>query len=116
MAGKRGFEPPSRKETNTSTLSKDVEDRPQRDRMYRFRDSQPLDADDERRVEFKKLLLNGAEQGEELENFRKSDEEVYLSPVLQTKLNLLETNAQPSSSRKSSPKSFANSTKTKTRD
>ena len=57
--------------------AKDVEERgrPQRDRKYRFRDNQELEPDDQRRVEFKKKLLDSVENAE-MERFRKSGEEV----------------------------------------
>ena len=78
MAGKRGTNQ-RRKSTQDSTyLRKDLEDtgRPQQDRKYRFRDQGQLDPDDQRRVGFKKTLLESAEQSKYLEDFRKSDEEV----------------------------------------
>lgn len=57
--------------------AKDVEERggPQRDRKYRFRDNQELEPDDQRRVEFKKKLLDSVENAE-MERFRKGGEEV----------------------------------------
>lgn len=75
MVGKRGI-------TNTTSseesnyLRKDVEDRPLEDRKYRFRDQGKLDPDDQRRVMFKKQLLDSVESSNYLQEFRKSEAEV----------------------------------------
>jgi hypothetical protein len=80
MVGKRGV---VKKPRVVTYLRKDVEEgRPAQDRKYRFRDQKNLDPDDRKRVEFKKLLLdgpdgvdgNGRERG--MEAYRRSDEEV----------------------------------------
>ena len=80
MVGKRGINSKDQKAVKeAANFRKDVEDgRPQQDRKYRFRDqSTNLDPDDQRRVEFKKLLLEGVDTAD-LEKYRKSDEEVML--------------------------------------
>lgn len=55
------------------------EGRPQQDKKYRFRDQGTLDPDDQRRVEFKRKLLEAVD-GSNLERYRKSDDEVPISP------------------------------------
>lgn len=63
--------------TDQSYVRRDVEDgRPQQDRKHRFRDNVNLDKDDQRRVHFKKLLLESVDKSKHLEDFRRSDEEV----------------------------------------
>ncbi len=81
----------SREEKQWTYLRKDVEDRPARDRKYRFRDGAILDPDDQRRVNFKTELLESVEGSEHLEDFRKSDGEVSFLLVANkwTILNLL---------------------------
>ena len=84
MVGKRGINRSEQDAVKESTyLGKDVEEgRPQQDRKHRFRDQATLDPDDQRRVEFKKKLLESVEGGG-LERYRKSDKEVYpLSSLL----------------------------------
>ena len=79
MVGKRGLDSEATKDA--TYLRKDVEEgRPQQDRKYRFRDQDRLDPDDQRRVEFKKKLLDGVD-GSHLERFRKSNEEVCPIPT-----------------------------------
>jgi hypothetical protein len=77
MAGKRSIKKP-RQPREPEYLSKDVEDRPPEDRKYRFRDNRKLDPDDQRRLEFKELLLSSVESSNGLEDYRKSDDEVGL--------------------------------------
>ena len=80
MAGKRGtITARQRKRSKDSTsLRRDLEEgtRPQGDHKYRFRDQSSLDADDRRRVQFKKTLLESVNRSKFLEEYRKSDEEV----------------------------------------
>lgn len=77
MAGHRGT---SRKPKESIYLRKDVEEgRPQQDRKYRFRDNAQLEPDDQRRVEFKKKLLDSANSSR-LEDFRTGDEELKKMP------------------------------------
>ena len=83
MVGKRATAGASNLPRESQFLNHDVEDsgRPEQDRKYRFRDNGDLDPDDQRRVEFKKKLLDGVENADaNLEAFRKSDEEVSLPP------------------------------------
>jgi hypothetical protein len=82
MAGKRGTTQRRKSTGSKIRLGKDIEDgaKPQRDRKYRFRDHENLEADDLRRVEFKTTLLKSVESSKYLEEYRKSDEEV--SPLL----------------------------------
>ena len=80
MVGKRATK--ANKVSQESTyIRKDVEDRPQQDRKYRFRDQQNLDLDDQRRLKFKNLLLENVENSS-LEDFRKDDNEVKGSSLL----------------------------------
>lgn len=74
MVGKRGITNTNPKES--TYLQKDVEDRPPEDRKYRFRDQGTLDPDDQRRVMFKKQLLESVESSNYLQEYRKSEEEV----------------------------------------
>jgi hypothetical protein len=76
MVGKRATKPPRDQGKESTYLRKDIEDRPSHDRKYRFRDQGSLDPDDQRRVEFKKKLLEGVERSERMESYRKSDDEV----------------------------------------
>jgi len=75
MAGKRSIKKTQSREKDS--FRKDVEDtRPQKDRKYRFRDhAGKLDQDDQRRVQFKELLLESVDNSH-MEDFRKSDEEL----------------------------------------
>jgi len=85
MVGKRATAGASSLPRLSQFLNRDVEDsgRPEQDRKYRFRDNGDLDPDDQRRVEFKKKLLDGVENADaNSEAFRKSDEEVFLPPQL----------------------------------
>jgi hypothetical protein len=73
MVGKRVVRPNGEE---PSYLRRDLEEgRPAKDRKYRFRDQDTLDPDDQRRVEFKRKLLDAVESSD-LEKFRKSDDEV----------------------------------------
>jgi len=74
MAGKRRTRPRQPKES--TYLRKDAEDHPPQDRKYRFRDQSQLDPDDQRRVEFKKKLLDSVESSRYLEDYRKDNSEV----------------------------------------
>jgi len=75
MAGHRGT---NQKPKESIYLRRDVEEgRPQQDRKYRFRDIAQLEPDDQRRVEFKKKLLDSANSSR-LEDFRTGDEEACL--------------------------------------
>lgn len=74
MAGKRATR--SGKPKESTYLRKDVEDKPQQDRRYRFRDEAHLEPDDRRRVQFKTTLLESVERSKYLEDYRKSDDEV----------------------------------------
>jgi hypothetical protein len=76
MVGKRATKPQRDQGKESTYLRKDIEDRPSQDRKYRFRDQGSLDPDDQRRVEFKKKLLEGVERSERMESYRKSDDEV----------------------------------------
>lgn len=78
MVGKRGINGNGQDAAQEPTyLRKDVEEgRRQQGRKYRFRDQANLDADDQRRVVFKKKLLESVDTSD-LERYRKSDEEVY---------------------------------------
>jgi len=67
-------------------IRKDVEEtgKPQQDKKYRFRDNGVLEPDDQRRVEFKTKLLDSVDSADsKLERFRKSDDEVIISPQFQ---------------------------------
>jgi hypothetical protein len=71
--------------------TRDVESagRPQQDHKYRFRDNAELEPDDQRRVEFKKKLLDSVENADsKMERFRKSDEEVCFLFIF-TKFSML---------------------------
>jgi nucleosome binding factor SPN SPT16 subunit len=90
MVGKRNMRRTSSAKEATylqdsASLRHDIEEgaqaRPQQDRKYRFRDQEHLDPDDQRRVEFKKKLLDAVESGD-LESFRKTDDEVPPLPIL----------------------------------
>ena len=78
MVGKRVVSHSGEESTN---LRKDIEQgRPEPNRRYRFRDQENLDPDDQRRVDFKRKLLDALE-GSDLEGFRKSDDEVPPPPL-----------------------------------
>lgn len=78
MAGHRNFASGNDHNVKESTrIRRDLEEgTPSKDRKYRFRDHGPLEPDDQRRVGFKKKLLDSVE-GSNLENFRKTDDEVF---------------------------------------
>lgn len=78
MVGKRGITTGTNPKESTY-LRRDVEDgaRPPEDRKYRFRDNGELDFDDQRRVEFKRKLLESVEGSEYLQEYRKSEDEVF---------------------------------------
>jgi nucleosome binding factor SPN SPT16 subunit len=81
MAGHRSRATGRYQDGKESNLRKDLESgRPAKDRKYRFRDNGHLEPDDQRRVEFKKKLLDSVEQSD-LESFRRSDEEVRQSDL-----------------------------------
>ncbi|KAE8448497.1 hypothetical protein EG329_009378 [Mollisiaceae sp. DMI_Dod_QoI] len=73
MVGKRGI---TSNQKEAEYLQKDVEDRPPQDRKYRFRDNGILEPDDQRRVLFKKKLLESVEGSEYMQDFRKSNEQL----------------------------------------
>lgn len=96
MAGKRGIGTRHGRDVKTKkgashSLRQDVEagngngydhangdstqKRASKDRMYRFRDNNNLDVDDQRRVEFERRLLAAIDQ-DKMQNFRKPEEEV----------------------------------------
>jgi hypothetical protein len=83
MVGKRTI---NRNNSNSAVkestdLRNDIEEgRPPQDRKYRFRDQGALDPDDQRRVEFKRKLLDAVDGGN-LERYRKDDASVCLIPL-----------------------------------
>ncbi|KAM3068877.1 hypothetical protein ACMFMG_004051 [Clarireedia jacksonii] len=80
MAGHRSRAVGRYEDGKQSNLRKDLESgRPAKDRKYRFRDNGRLEPDDQRRVEFKKKLLESVKRSD-LESFRKSDEELKHIP------------------------------------
>lgn len=81
MVGKRGVTRTNSTQKDSTYLWKDVEDRPLQDRKYRFRDQGKLDPDDQRRVQFKKQLLDSVESSSYLQEYRKSEEEVALLTI-----------------------------------
>jgi hypothetical protein len=61
----------------------------QQDHKYRFRDNAELEPDGQRRVDFKKKLLDSVENADsKMERFRKSDEEVCFLFIF-TKFSML---------------------------
>lgn len=119
MAGKRSIRrvaSPSQKD-DKKYEGKDVEDRgssrPAKDRKHRFRDQErDLEPDDQRRVEFKQKLMDSVESSRGLEDFRKSDEEVFIHTHMQDFVALL----TPHSSRISAIRKYEHFTASRTSD